>query len=110
MSGNSVPLWIAKEQGFFREYGLDPQLIFIIAGRAAQAMPESSRRGFGIKTTGSTRIESQGRPAQARGHCGHEPVQKVRRKRLHEPALPGIVGLNRGVAWGAPTSHLLSKS
>ena len=38
MSGNSVPLWIAKEQGFFRKVGLDPQLIFIIAGRAAQAM------------------------------------------------------------------------
>jgi ABC-type nitrate/sulfonate/bicarbonate transport system substrate-binding protein len=38
MSGNTVPLWIAKEQGFFRKYNLDPQLIFIIAGRAAQAM------------------------------------------------------------------------
>jgi ABC-type nitrate/sulfonate/bicarbonate transport system substrate-binding protein len=38
MSGNTVPLWIAKEQGFFGKYGLDPQLIFIIAGRAAQAM------------------------------------------------------------------------
>ena len=38
MSGNTVPLWIAREQGFFRKYGLDPQLIFIIAGRAAQAM------------------------------------------------------------------------
>jgi len=38
MSGNTVPLWIAKEQGFFRKHGLDPQLIFIIAGRAAQAM------------------------------------------------------------------------
>jgi len=24
MSGNSVPLWIAKEQGFFRKYSLDP--------------------------------------------------------------------------------------
>src|SRR5262245_9374761 len=35
MSGNTVPLWLAKEQGFFRKYGLDPQLIFIIAGRAA---------------------------------------------------------------------------
>ena len=63
MSGNSVPLWIAKEQGFFRKYGLDPQLIFLIASRAAQAMPESSRRGLGIKTAGSTRTESQGRPA-----------------------------------------------
>src|SRR4030095_3140076 len=38
MSGNTVPLWIAKEQGFFGKYNLDPQLIFIIAGRAAQAM------------------------------------------------------------------------
>jgi NitT/TauT family transport system substrate-binding protein len=38
ISGNTVPLWIAKEQGFFRKYNLDPQLIFIIAGRAAQAM------------------------------------------------------------------------
>ena len=38
ISGNTVPVWIAKEQGFFRKYDLDPQLIFIIAGRAAQAM------------------------------------------------------------------------
>jgi NitT/TauT family transport system substrate-binding protein len=38
MSGNSAPLWIAREQGFFKKYGLDPQLVFIIAGRAAQAM------------------------------------------------------------------------
>ena len=38
LSGNTVPIWIAKEQGFFRKYNLDPQLIFIIAGRAAQAM------------------------------------------------------------------------
>jgi NitT/TauT family transport system substrate-binding protein len=38
ISGNTVPLWIAKEQGFFGKYNLDPQLIFIIAGRAAQAM------------------------------------------------------------------------
>ncbi len=32
------PLWIAKEQGFFKKYGLDVDLVFIIAGRAAQAM------------------------------------------------------------------------
>jgi ABC-type nitrate/sulfonate/bicarbonate transport system substrate-binding protein len=38
LRANTVPLWPAKEQGFFRKYGLDPQLIFIIAGRAAQAM------------------------------------------------------------------------
>lgn len=38
ISGSAVPLWIAKEQGMFRKYGLDPQLVFIIAGRAAQAM------------------------------------------------------------------------
>src|SRR5438067_195760 len=37
ISGNTAPLWIAKEQGSFRKYNLDPQLVFIIAG-AAQAM------------------------------------------------------------------------
>ena len=37
--GNNVePLWIAKEQGIFRKYGLDAELVFIIAGRAMQAM------------------------------------------------------------------------
>ncbi len=38
IGGNQVPLWIAKEQGIFRKYNLDPQLIYIIAGRAMQAM------------------------------------------------------------------------
>ncbi len=33
-----MPLWIAKEQGIFRKYNLDPQLIYIIAGRAMQSM------------------------------------------------------------------------
>ena len=38
IGGNAMPLWIAKEQGIFRKYNLDPQLIFIIAGRAMQSM------------------------------------------------------------------------
>jgi ABC-type nitrate/sulfonate/bicarbonate transport system substrate-binding protein len=38
ISVNTLPLWVAKEQGFFRKYNLDPQLVFIISGRAAQAM------------------------------------------------------------------------
>ena len=33
-----APLWLAKDQGVFRKYGLDVDLVFIIAGRAAQAM------------------------------------------------------------------------
>jgi len=33
-----APLWLAKDQGIFRKYGLDVDLVFIIAGRAAQAM------------------------------------------------------------------------
>ena len=33
-----MPLWIAKEQGIFRKYNLEPQLIYIIAGRAMQSM------------------------------------------------------------------------
>src|SRR3972149_6500993 len=38
ISNNVEPLWIAKEQGIFRKYGLDVDLVFIIAGRAMQAM------------------------------------------------------------------------
>lgn len=38
ISNNVTPLWIAKDQGLFRKYGLDVDLVFIIAGRAAQAM------------------------------------------------------------------------
>lgn len=38
ISNNVAPLWIAKEQGFFKKYGLDVDLVFIIAGRAMQAM------------------------------------------------------------------------
>ncbi len=38
IGGNVVPLWIAKEQGIFRNYDLEPQLIYIIAGRAMQSM------------------------------------------------------------------------
>jgi ABC-type nitrate/sulfonate/bicarbonate transport system substrate-binding protein len=38
IGGNALPLWIAKEQGIFRKYNLDPQLIYIIAGRAMQSM------------------------------------------------------------------------
>jgi hypothetical protein len=38
IGGNAVPLWIANEQGIFRKYNLDPQLVYIIAGRAMQSM------------------------------------------------------------------------
>ncbi len=38
ISNNVTPLWIAKEQGIFKKYNLDVDLVFIIAGRAAQAM------------------------------------------------------------------------
>jgi len=38
ISNNVTPLWIAKEHGMFRKYGLDVDLVFIIAGRATQAM------------------------------------------------------------------------
>jgi hypothetical protein len=38
IGGNAVPLWIAKEQNIFRKYNLEPQLIYIIAGRAMQSM------------------------------------------------------------------------
>jgi len=38
ISNNVTPLWVAKDHGLFRKYGLDVDLVFIIAGRAAQAM------------------------------------------------------------------------
>ena len=38
ISNNVEPLWIAKEQGIYRKYGIEAELVFIIAGRAAQAM------------------------------------------------------------------------
>lgn len=38
ISSNVVPLWTAQDQGFLRKYGIDAELVFIIAGRAAQAM------------------------------------------------------------------------
>lgn len=38
INSNVTPLWIAKDEGFFRKYGLDVEMVFIIAGRAAQAM------------------------------------------------------------------------
>ncbi|HEU4340639.1 MAG TPA: ABC transporter substrate-binding protein [Candidatus Binatia bacterium] len=38
ISSNVAPLWLAKEQGIFGKYGIDADLVFIIAGRATQAM------------------------------------------------------------------------
>ena len=38
ISNNVEPLWIAKEQGIFRKYNIEAELVFIIAGRAMQAM------------------------------------------------------------------------
>ena len=38
IGGNAMPLWVAKEQGIFRKYNHDPQLVYIIAGRAMQSM------------------------------------------------------------------------
>jgi ABC-type nitrate/sulfonate/bicarbonate transport system substrate-binding protein len=38
ISSNVTPLWIAREQGIFHKYGIEAELVFIIAGRAMQAM------------------------------------------------------------------------
>ncbi|MGH7812261.1 MAG: ABC transporter substrate-binding protein, partial [Candidatus Binatia bacterium] len=38
ISNNVAPLWLAKEQGIFKKHGVDVDLVFIIAGRAMQAM------------------------------------------------------------------------
>src|ERR1051325_7499213 len=38
VSNNTAPLWIAQEKGIFKKYGLDSSIVFIIGGRATQAM------------------------------------------------------------------------
>ena len=38
ISNAAAPLWVAQDQDLFRKYGLEPDLIFIIAGTATQAM------------------------------------------------------------------------
>jgi NitT/TauT family transport system substrate-binding protein len=39
LSGLQAPLWVAKEAGFFKKHGIDPQILFIVGGRViSQAM------------------------------------------------------------------------
>jgi ABC-type nitrate/sulfonate/bicarbonate transport system substrate-binding protein len=38
MNVSATPAWIAKSQGFFRKYGFEVDPVFVIGGRAAQAM------------------------------------------------------------------------
>ena len=38
VSNNTAPLWIAQEKGIFKKYGIDSSIVFIIGGRATQAM------------------------------------------------------------------------
>ncbi len=38
ISNSAAPLWISKDQGIFRRYGIDADPVFIIGGRAVQAM------------------------------------------------------------------------
>ncbi len=65
ISGSSVPAWVAYEQGFFRKYGLDVQLLFIDGGSrevqtlvsgnvtaaqvAGSAVIQSNLEGSGVK-------------------------------------------------------------
>ncbi len=53
ISNNVEPLWIAREQGIFRKYGIDAELVFIIAGRAAQAMIAGQ---VPVATVGATHV------------------------------------------------------
>ncbi|MBI3059149.1 MAG: ABC transporter substrate-binding protein [Deltaproteobacteria bacterium] len=39
LSGPALPLWVAKDTGFFKKHGLDAQLVYIVGGRVViQAM------------------------------------------------------------------------
>jgi len=53
ISNNVEPLWIAKEQGIYRKYGIEAEVVFIIAGRAAQAMLAGQ---VPVATVGATHV------------------------------------------------------
>ncbi len=53
ISNNTEPLWIAREQGIYRKYGIDAEQVFIIAGRAMQAMLAGQ---VPVATVGATHV------------------------------------------------------
>jgi ABC-type nitrate/sulfonate/bicarbonate transport system substrate-binding protein len=59
-SNNATPLWVAKDHGLFRKHGLDADLVFIIAGRAAQAMLAGQVRVGLIGATHVTNVVTAG--------------------------------------------------
>ncbi|MDP2604833.1 MAG: ABC transporter substrate-binding protein [Deltaproteobacteria bacterium] len=52
--------WVAKDHGLFRKHGLDADLVFIIAGRAAQAMLAGQVRVGLIGATHVTNVVTAG--------------------------------------------------
>ncbi len=59
-SNSATPLWVAKDHGLFRKHGLDADLVFIIAGRAAQAMLAGQVRVGLIGATHVTNVVTAG--------------------------------------------------
>src|SRR3989475_3889759 len=53
ISNNVTPLWIARDQGFFHKYGLEVDLVFIIAGRAVQGILAGQ---FALGLVGATHV------------------------------------------------------
>ena len=46
-SSNQIPLWVAKDEGLFKRYGTDPDLILIEGGtRGGQALISATCRSW----------------------------------------------------------------
>ena len=67
ISNNVAPLCIAKEQGIFKKYGLDVDLVFIIAGEC----------GGDPQVDDPTRAQSQSRPGKTQRHHRYVLLQEV---------------------------------
>lgn len=53
ITGSQSPLWIAKEQGFFKKHGLDVDLVYIVGGRVVAQAMMSGEIKFGFVDLGN---------------------------------------------------------
>jgi NitT/TauT family transport system substrate-binding protein len=58
LSGNTAPLWVTYEQGFFTKYGLEPELVFIEGGSTTVRALASSEVAL-AQMAGSAAVQSQ---------------------------------------------------
>jgi NitT/TauT family transport system substrate-binding protein len=53
LSGSQSPLWIAKEEGFFKKHNVDVQLLYIVGGRVVVQAMLANEVQFGVSGPGA---------------------------------------------------------